>query len=37
MIVAGQGYNRRVFEDALEITDEDPALIEIDDIALEQR
>jgi hypothetical protein len=37
VIVAGRGYNRRVFEDALELTDEDPPLIEIDDIALEQR
>jgi hypothetical protein len=37
VIVAGQGYDRRVFEDALELTDEDPALVEIDDLALQQR
>jgi S1-C subfamily serine protease len=37
VIVAARDYDRRVFEDGLEITNDDPTLIELDDLAIQQR
>ncbi len=37
VIVAGQNYTRRVFEDGLAITADDPSLVELDDLAIQKK
>lgn len=37
VIVAGQNYERRAFEDGLELATDDPSLIELDDLAIQKQ
>ena len=36
VIVAAKGYTRRVFEDGLDVSNDDPALVELDDLTLQK-